>query len=122
MEPNIYENIGKRVREYRIKLGLTQEELADKSNIHYSFLGHIERGSKKASLETISKIADALSVPLYRLFEFITPVINSKKSKFSGQIDFLIKDHSPEYQRFVVDVVRKLAKGWNLKSKKNRKK
>lgn len=104
-----------------MKLGLTQEELADKADIHYSFLGHIERGSKKASLETISKIADALDVPIDRLFEFIAPVINSKKSKLSGQIEFLIKDHSPEYQKFVVDVVRKLAKGWNLKSKKNRK-
>lgn len=106
---DVYKEVGRKIREYRIKLGLTQEELADKAEIHYSFLGHIERGTKKASLDTINKIANALDIQIDRLFEFITS-LQGKKSKLSQRIEFLIKDHSPEYQKFVVDVVKKLTK------------
>ena len=35
---NIYLTIGKRIREEREKSGLTQEELADKANLHPAFL------------------------------------------------------------------------------------
>lgn len=115
MEPNIYTYIGKKIRGYRIRFGLTQEELADKANIHYSFLGHIERGSKKASLDTVDKIAKALGINIDKLFESVSPV-KTKKSKLSNQIEFLLKDHSPKYQKFIVGVVKKLTKELNIKT------
>ena len=58
----IYKDFGKRVRQQRRLARLTQEKLAEKSDISLSFLGHIERGSRKASLDTVVKIANALGV------------------------------------------------------------
>ncbi|MGI6184359.1 MAG: helix-turn-helix domain-containing protein [Candidatus Fimadaptatus sp.] len=59
-----YEGLGMRVRRARKLAGLTQSELAEKLGISTSFLGHIERGSRKASMDTIVKISNELTVSL----------------------------------------------------------
>lgn len=55
-----YQDLGRRVRALRRKNALTQEELAEKVGISASFLGHIERGSRIASLETFVLLCNAL--------------------------------------------------------------
>ena len=62
-----YQGLGRRVRRARKLAGMTQCELAERLSISTSFLGHIERGSRKASLETIIKIANELSISLDEL-------------------------------------------------------
>ena len=41
---------------------LTQEQLAERAGISTSFLGHIERGTRKASLDTVIRLCNALKV------------------------------------------------------------
>lgn len=55
-----YVALGMRIRQRRHQLRLTQEQLAERCDLSASFLGHIERGSRKASLETVIGIANAL--------------------------------------------------------------
>ncbi|MBQ2954211.1 MAG: helix-turn-helix transcriptional regulator [Clostridia bacterium] len=63
-----YKDLGKRVRELRRTLSLTQEELAEKCGISASFLGHIERGTRVASIETLVCLCNTLNVnPQYLL-------------------------------------------------------
>ncbi len=57
-----YISIGNRIRSARIALGLSQEQLAEKCNLSTSFIGHIERGSRKMSLETLVALCDILNV------------------------------------------------------------
>lgn len=57
-----YISLGRQVRRQRQNMNMTQERLAEKAGISASFLGHIERGSRKASLETLINIANALNV------------------------------------------------------------
>jgi transcriptional regulator with XRE-family HTH domain len=57
-----YISIGKRIKFERIKTKLTQAELAEKSNITTAFVGQIERGETKLSLETLVNIANVLEV------------------------------------------------------------
>lgn len=57
-----YKDLGKRVRELRRSLSLTQEELAEKCGISASFLGHIERGTRVASIETLVALCNTLNV------------------------------------------------------------
>lgn len=52
--------LGKRVRIRRMVLELTQEELAERINVCTSFIGHIERGSRKLSVETLYALCKAL--------------------------------------------------------------
>ena len=57
-----YKDFGQRVRKLRRAYGLTQEELAEKVDISASFMGHIERGSRIASLETLVSLCNVLKV------------------------------------------------------------
>ena len=59
-----YIDLGHRVRKQRIQLGWTQEKLAERINVSTSFVGHVERGTRKASLETLVSMANALNVSL----------------------------------------------------------
>jgi transcriptional regulator with XRE-family HTH domain len=53
---------GRRVRKYRLKLKLSQEELGDQSGLHRTYIGHLERGEVNPSLLNIVKVAAALQI------------------------------------------------------------
>ena len=59
-----YRAMGRRMRDCRAGLGLTQEELAEKAGISASFVGHIERGEKQASVETVVALSKCLEISL----------------------------------------------------------
>ena len=58
----LYQGLGKRIRQQRNLAQMTQEKLAEQAGISLSFLGHIERGTRKSSLDTLVKICNALKV------------------------------------------------------------
>lgn len=64
---NILIKFGERVREIRKKKGLSQEELADKADLHRTYIGMIERAEKNITLLNIEKIANALDVNIKEL-------------------------------------------------------
>ncbi len=57
-----YIMMGRRIRLYRHQKKLTQEQLAEQVGVSASFMGHIERGSRIASIETLMKICAVLNV------------------------------------------------------------
>lgn len=57
-----YEKLGVRVRQQRELNNLTQGQLARKVGVTGSFIGHIERGEKKASVETVVALCNALEI------------------------------------------------------------
>ncbi len=64
-------NLGKRIKNERLKLGLTQEELAEKVDISKNFMSLIENG-KNMSVETLLKISDVFGVSVdYLLSEIV---------------------------------------------------
>jgi transcriptional regulator with XRE-family HTH domain len=54
--------MGARIKARRKELHLTQEQLAELVGLSASFLGHIERGTRIASLETLCALCRALNV------------------------------------------------------------
>lgn len=58
----IYRLLGANIRQRRRALGLTQESLAAQVGISASFLGHIERGSRTLSVDTLLSLCRALGV------------------------------------------------------------
>jgi transcriptional regulator with XRE-family HTH domain len=61
---------GKKVRNERLKRGLSQEELADLAGVHRTYIGMIERAEKNLTLTNIDKIAKALGVSISDLMRF----------------------------------------------------
>lgn len=57
-----YTEIGRKIKEARIEHEMSQEFLASKCNISTSFMGHIERGTRKMSLETFLSICTVLDL------------------------------------------------------------
>jgi transcriptional regulator with XRE-family HTH domain len=53
---------GERIRELREKRGLTQEKLAQASDLTTSFVSNIERGAKSPSLNSLLKLARGLKI------------------------------------------------------------
>lgn len=62
-------NFGLRIKEIRKNKGLSQEELAHKSNLHRTYIGMIERAEKNITLINIEKLSKALDTPLNKLME-----------------------------------------------------
>ena len=60
----ICKKFGCRVRDLRIAQGISQEELAQKSGLHRTYIGGVERGERNISLVNIEKIAKALDLSL----------------------------------------------------------
>lgn len=51
---------GRRVRDRRLEMGLSQEALADTCDLHWTYIGQVERGQRNLSLHNILRIADAI--------------------------------------------------------------
>src|SRR5579862_3119882 len=61
-------SFAKAVRQRRLTLGVTQEELAWRAGLHRTYLAGIEAGSRNPSLQSIVRLAQALQISLAGLF------------------------------------------------------
>lgn len=60
---------GKRLSEIRKQKGVTQEQLADKVEVHRTYIGFIEQGKRNPSIANIYKISKALKIEIVELFK-----------------------------------------------------
>ena len=65
----ITQSVGQRIRAIRQRLGMTQEDLAEKAELHYTYIGQVERGEKNLTLTSLEKILEALDVSFPDFFE-----------------------------------------------------
>ena len=54
--------VGNNIKKYRKKLGISQEELAERARLHRTYIGGIERGERNITLDSLQTIADALNI------------------------------------------------------------
>lgn len=69
MKRDILLRFGDTLRHHRSRLGLSQEELADRAGVHRTYIGMLERGEKNVTLRNIEKLAGALDVPIHTLLQ-----------------------------------------------------
>lgn len=68
MQNDIKQTLGKRVKELRDLLKLSQEALADKAELDRTFINHVENGRRNISIDNIRKIVHALEVSIADFF------------------------------------------------------
>jgi transcriptional regulator with XRE-family HTH domain len=59
--------LGQKIRAFRKQAGLSQEQLAEKADLSYKYVGEVERGCVNISLDSLVRIAKALRVALRQL-------------------------------------------------------
>lgn len=104
MSEFIYDKIaiGNRIREYRDKLGITQEALAERTERSWRLIADLERGAVGLSLETLFRLCNALQTTPNDL---LLPGGDGERSDLDWLTDALA--NSPERVRAgAIDILR----------------
>jgi transcriptional regulator with XRE-family HTH domain len=102
-----YQLLGDKIKKERLNRGLTQEELAKKANLSVSFMGQIERGERKLSVDTLVKIGNSLGVSFDYLLQ------SGQRLKYDTALDelvYILKGRTQNEIRMVIDVTRTIFK------------
>lgn len=100
-----FRRIGKLIRQARLNLHMTQEQLSEEVDVTPAFIGHIERAERSASLMTIVKLAICLNLSLDELFGLETL---SESDETARQLARLMAGRPEETRQAALDVVRTL--------------
>ena len=96
-----YISLGQKIRAERQKNNLSQDQLAELCEISTSYLGHIERGSRKMSLETLITVANVLNISLdYLLADNLTQS-NSLISLLNSQLQTVSPAKAEQLTRII---------------------
>ena len=98
-----YVRLGQRIREERLKLGLTQARLAEDTDISEAYAGQIERGERNLALDTLVRLANRLGVSVDYLLK---DSIADSDDNILNQFRRLVESRSMEHKQLVIDVVK----------------
>jgi len=103
----VLDRLGNKVRELRLSKGLSQEGLAERAGLHYTYVGGIERGERNPSLKSVEKIANALNVDIGELL-FSQPKEKpaSTEDTIRSEINELLKRKSQNELRLAEKVLK----------------
>lgn len=93
-----YKHIGRRIREERLKAGLTQAELAEKAKSSTQYISIIENAKKSASLNIVIHIANALGVSIDRL---VADNLSEDNPLFDAELAEVISGCT-DYERHII--------------------
>lgn len=101
--------VGERIRTIRKEKNYTQEFLAEKADIHYTYISDIERGERNISLETLEKVILALEVSAVEVFLFNERgglAERSDKRALITSLDILLSSRKVEEVELIVKMAR----------------
>ena len=116
MKPINYKALGAKIKEYRKKENITQEQLAEMADISLSHMSNVETASVSVSLPALMLIADALGVTID---ELLVDSYSKKQKKYfySKKMDLIMEQCETVEQEIIVNTVSTLADNL-LKSRK----
>ena len=96
--------LGRRIREERTLSRLTLEQLAEKIDKTGNYIGQIERGDRKLSLETLVDIANALETSVEYLLSDNIRISNENINK---EVQSILLAMENKDQKFVLDIAKR---------------
>lgn len=73
MEGQLQKTVGKNLKLYRQRHGLSQEEFAHQLSVHRTYMGGVERGERNLTLRTVERLAESISVEPIELLTELRP-------------------------------------------------
>lgn len=104
----IFSLLGRRIKQERHARHLTQQELAEIVGIDTGHLSRIESGKTPPSLNVVKNIADALRLPMARLFEDV-PIKPLPADGWTGKMASLVRDLPPKRRKKVFLLLKTFA-------------
>jgi transcriptional regulator with XRE-family HTH domain len=108
--------IGTTIRAYRLQKGLSQGDIEKKTGLLRCYLSRVENGHTVPSLDTLSKIAQALDLPIAQFFaddslghEFNTQRLSDEELRFLTQIRRYSSNLNESDRKLLLAMVRKFA-------------
>lgn len=118
--------VGSNIRKFRLKAGITQEELALMGGLSQGYINQLESGKRNYTQKSLGLIANALSIPIIEFFreDEEIPVVSEKESSYlkkrSYKKEFIqILNDLPEHIVEHYLTLLKLEKEVLLKNKRN---
>ena len=104
IEPNIdYKLIGKRIREARKRVGISQEKLGELIDVATAYVSRVERGSSHVNLKKLSQISVALNTPIE---ELVSDTTTKSKNYLSKEFQEVLSKCSPDQQSLIYNIAR----------------
>ena len=70
--------LGARIKELRRQLKLSQEELAHRARLHWTYVSDLERGRQTPTVDVVNRLARALSISVVELMAAVDKVVSSE--------------------------------------------
>ena len=98
-----YKRLGKRIREERQHLNLTQAQLAEAIDISDTYMGAIERGERSLTLDTLVRLVNRLGVTVDYL---LSDSVSDNDSNIMNQFKQIIDRQPLERKQMAINVLR----------------
>ena len=98
---------GQRIRYFRQLRGISQEALALKIGMSPAYLGHLERGLKCPTIDTLHRITDALDVPLSDFFSLHSG--GRTECAQVTRVQLAIRQIPPHKMEHIVKIIEEMA-------------
>ena len=105
---SVHSEIGSRIRQYRQRSGLSQENLALNAGLTVSFIGDIERGVKKPSVESLEKILGVLGISFNQFFDYETEIRPLKDCSALEKLNLILNDRDNDEVELIYAVVKQI--------------
>ena len=98
-----YKRLGERIREERLRLNLTQAQLAEAIDISDTYMGAIERGERSLTLDTLVRLVNRLGVTVDYL---LADSVSDSDSNIMEQFKQIIDNQPMERKQMAINVLR----------------
>ncbi len=106
---SLISSLGNAVRKMRRELGISQEELAERADLHRTYIAGIERGGRNITLRSVDKLAKALKVSVATLLTLsagdLTDNATAANHSSPAIIDILLIEDDPDDAELTVNAL-----------------
>jgi transcriptional regulator with XRE-family HTH domain len=115
-------NIGETIRKFRLQKGMSQGDIEKRTGLLRCYLSRVENGHTVPSLDTLSKIAESLEIPLGQFFAEPShdggngkslPQLSEEEVRFLSQIRRYASNLNDSDRKLVLAMVKKMAASTN---------